>query len=299
LIPRGRRPAAAARARSWLVATPRAPSARGVAVLAAILASLVLRWLAAAVLVLLVSFNAAVALGQSLTLLGLLIAGSAAGALLGGLLGSRGGGRAREDSRYTRRPKPNALARPSAAGLSRWPVAQALAWARPENARLLLLAAILSVPGGTGPLAATGLLASWVVVSYLTALLMAVPQVARAASDWLRSTPITFWAFAWPLARRMLLHQLGGTLGGVAVMLLLGTAPLTAIYAGTVWLALVAVVTATSFADCYRARSPRVKITLSILAVLLAEQRAHGWGVALALLLTAFHLRGGIRHARA
>jgi hypothetical protein len=192
-----------------------------------------------------------------------------------------------------------ALTRPSAAGLSRWPVAQALAWARPENARLLLATAILTIPGGVGPLAATGLLASWIVVSYLGALLWAVPRVARAASDWLRATPITFWSFAWPLARRMLLHQLGGTLIGVAVMLMLGTAPSTAVYAGTVWLTLVVLVTTLSFAECYRARSPVAKITLSMLAVLLAEQRGRGWGISLAILLAALHMRGGTRHARA
>jgi hypothetical protein len=97
----------------------------------------------------------------------------------------------------------------------------------------------------------------------------------------------------------MLLHQLGGTLIGVAVMLMLGTAPSTAVYAGTVWLTLVVLVTTLSFAECYRARSPVAKITLSMLAVLLAEQRGRGWGISLAILLAALHMRGGTRHARA
>ena len=121
----------------------------------------------------------------------------------------------------------------------------------------------------------------------------------RAAGQWLRSTPITFWAFAWPLARRMLLHQVVGTLAGVAIMLLLGAPPRVALYIGTLWLALVVVVTAVSLADCYRARSPAVKLVLSTLAVLVTEQRWRGWGIALAMLVTAVHLRGGTRYARA
>lgn len=299
IVPKRRRAAAAARARSWLVATPRAPSTRGVHIFVSVWASLGQRWLAGAVLTLLASLNSRVTFDQSLMLLVLLTAGGTAGATIGGLLARRGGRRWREDSRYVRRPNVPVVTQPSAAGFSRWPIAQALAWARPEKARLLLAAAILSVPGGTGPLAAIALLASWVMVSYLGALLLAVPCVGRAASDWLRSTPITFWAFAWPLARRMLLHQLIGTLIGVAGALLLGVAPSTAIYAGTVWISLVALIAAVSLADCYRARSPAAKATVSMLAVLLVEQRAHGWGISLAILLTALHLRGGTRHARA
>ena len=298
LIPKRRRAAAAAAAGSWLVATPRARRARGTTVFAMVLASLVLRWLAAAVVALLACSNAEVSLEQSVTLLGLLAAGCAAGVPLGWLVLRRDKTR-RESSRYTRRSKAVSSTRPSASALSRWPIAQALAWARPENSRLLLLVAILTVPGGIGPIAAAGMLASWAIVSYLGALLAAVPLVARAASDWLRSTPITFSAFAWPFARRELLHQLGGTFVGVGVMVMAGAEPLTAIHVGAVWLSLVALVTAITLADCYRARSPLVKLTLSLLAVLLAEQRAHGWGIALAMLLTGLCLRGGTRHARA
>jgi hypothetical protein len=264
-----------------------------------VLTSLVLRWLAAAVVALLASGNAGVTLERSLTLLGLLAAGGVAGAPIGGWLVLRSNKTRRESSRYTRRSKSVSSMRPSTSALSSWPVAQALAWARPENSRLLLLVAILTVPGGIGPIAAAGMLASWAVVSYLGALLVAVPLGARAASDWLRSTPITFSAFAWPFARRELLHQLGGTLVGAGVMVMAGAEPLTASYVGAVWLALVALVTAISLADCYRARSPLAKITLSLVAVLFAEQREHGWGIALAVLLTALFLRGGRRHARA
>jgi hypothetical protein len=157
----------------------------------------------------------------------------------------------------------------------------------------------MTIPGGVGPLAAMCLLASWVVACYLGALLLALPRIADAASDWLRSTPITFWGFAWPLARRTLLHQLVGTVVGVAIMLLLGAELRDALYVATLWLALVALVAAVCLADCYRGRSPEVKAILSLLAVLAAEQRWRGWGIAFAMLVTAVHMRGGARYARA
>jgi hypothetical protein len=115
----------------------------------------------------------------------------------------------------------------------------------------------------------------------------------------LRSTPITFWEFAWPLARRALLHQLCGALIAMGVMLMLGSSLFIAIYFGTLWLTLVVLTAALSLADCYRARSHMVKTTLSMLTTLLAEERGHGWGISLALLLTALHLRMGASHARA
>lgn len=299
LVPLRRRAARLGHEGSWLVATPLAPGAWGLPILAAVLRDLVVRWFAAAFLAVLASINTAVTIRQALTLLALLTAGIAIGAIFGGLLGWRREKPRLERSRYVPRPKPHALTRPSADGLSRWPVAEALAWARPENARLLLAAAILTIPGGVGPGAALGLLGSWVVACYLGALLLALPRAARAACAWLRSTPITFWAFAWPLARRMLLHQLVGTLAAVAIMLLLGAEPPTALYTGTLWLALVALVTAVSLAECFRARSHGPKIVLSTLAVLGTELRWRGWGLALAILVAAVHLRGGLRHARA
>lgn len=297
LVPLRWRAAAVGHAGSWLVATPHVPSTRD-AILAAVLRDLVVRWLTAAFVAVLASINTAVTLRESLMLLALLTGGLSIGAIFGGWRGWRGAKPRHEQSRYLRRPRAEASVRPSAQGLSRWPIAQALAWARPENARLLVAVAILAVPGGVGPAAAMGLLASWAVGSYLVALLLALPRVARAASDWLRSSPITFWAFAWALSRRMLLHQVGSTIVGVTVMVVLGADAWSTLYAGTLWLVLVALVTVLSLADCYHARSSGPKVVLSVLTVLVAEQRWRGWGIAFALMLTAMHMRRGKRYAR-
>lgn len=297
LVPLRWRAAAVGHADSWLVATPRALSTRG-AMLAAVLRDLVVRWFVAALVAVLASINTAVTIRESVMLLALFTGGLLIGAIFGGWRGWRGAKPRHEQSRYLRRPSAQALMRPSDQGLSRWPIAQALAWARPENARLLLAVAILSVPGGVGPAAAMGLVASWAVGSYLVALLLALPRVARAASDWMRSTPITFWAFAWGLSRRMLLHQVGSTIAAVIVMVVIGADVSSTLYAGSLWLVLVALVTVLSLVDCYHARSSGPKVVLSVLAVLMAEQRWRGLGIALAVMLTAMHIRRGNRYAR-
>jgi hypothetical protein len=112
LVPLLRRAAAAAHAGSWLIATPHAPGIRGLAILAAVSRDLVVRWFAAAVLALLLSVNTAVTIRQSLTLIALFTVGIAIGAILGFLLGWRRERRRFERSRYARRPKASARAKP-------------------------------------------------------------------------------------------------------------------------------------------------------------------------------------------
>jgi hypothetical protein len=253
----------------------------------------------AAAALLLVSVGAAVTVEDTLRLSALIAAGGGAGALCGTWLARRTTARRHAGSRYAPRPTSAARSLPSSAALSRWPIAQAFAWSRPENARLLLAAAILSVPLGAGILGGLFIIATWLAGSYLAALLIALTRVARYASEWLRSTPITFWAFAWPLARRVLFHQLCGTVVAVGILSMLGAPPSTAIYFGTIWMTLVVLVAALSLADCYRAQSPTVKTVLSMMAALVAEERAHGWGLSLAVALAALHLRIGAKHARA
>jgi hypothetical protein len=298
-IARRRRDVETARRASWLVATPRVEGASGAATAALVLLPLFGRFSLAVGVSLGLSLDRGVTIAQALELDALLVAGAAGGALGGWWLLRRSTAQAAPGSRYTIRPRQAVAFAPSSGALSRWPIAQAFAWRRPENSRLILLAAILTVPGGTGLLGSMCLLAMWVVGSYLAALVVAVPHAARRAVEWLRSTPIGFWSFAWPLARRALAHQLCGTFAGMGVMLLLGSSLAGALYAGVLWMAIVVLTAALGLADSYRARSPAVKATLSVLAALLAEQLARGWGIALALLLAAWHLRRGGVHARA
>ena len=287
-----------ARARSWLIATPLVSAGSSVTTVVLLLLPLLARLLVAAAALLLVSLGAAVTVDDALQLSALIAAGGGAGALCGAWLSRRTTVRRHAGSRYAPRPISAARSMPSSAALSRWPIAQAFAWSRPENARLLLAARSSAFRCGTGILAGLFIIATWLAGSYLVALLISLTRVARCASEWLRSTPIAFWAFAWPLARRVLLHQLCGTVRRDGILSMLGAPPSTAIYFGTVWMTLVVLVAALSLADCYRAQSPTVKTVLSMMAALVAEERAHGWGLSLAVALAALHLRIGAKHAR-
>lgn len=299
LMSRRRRKLATMHAHSWLIAATATSAASTTETVRWILWPLLWRLVAAAILALLLAVNTGISLGQSLWLYLLITGGSLVGALAGAWLSRGSQEDLYEGSRYTRRPKLKALSAPSNAGLSYWPIAQAWAWGRPENARLLLAAAILTIPGGTSVPHAMLIFITWIIVSYLAALLIAVPHIARAVADWLRSTPITFWAFAWPIARRALLHQFCGTLAGMGALLMLGSSLSTAIYVGTLWLALVTSSAAISLVDSYRGCSSHLKNTLSVLTALLAEERIRGGGIAFALMLTALHLRTGARYERA
>ncbi len=97
---------------------------------------------------------------------------------------------------------------------------------------------------------------------------------------------------------RALLHQVCGTLIGTTVLAAMGSPPATAFYGGVLWLSLVALATAVSLADCYRGRSPTVKLSLAVATTLLAEERGHGWGISFAVLFGALHLHRGATHER-
>lgn len=294
-----RRRLAAARARSWLAATPRSGhDSRASRALLAVL-PLLGQWAAVSALALLTTVDTSVSAPQALRLGALLALGAAIGAAIAAALPLRAREPRHAGSRYASWLRRSAAAAPSADALARWPIAQTLAWSRPENARVLLLAAIVSVPGGTGALTGLLILVAWALCAYLTSLLAATAQLARAAALWLRPTPIGFWTFAWPLVRRVLAHQAAGTVVAVAGLVASGQPPASAVHTGAVWLGVVALVAAVSVADGYRARMPGMKALLAALVTLLAEQRAHGFGLAFAAAVTVWHLRLGASHARA
>lgn len=298
LIGRRRREIAESASRSWLVATP---EAGGRASTAAILLSISLLWrlLLLLALALLLATDAAIAFRQTLTLAAWAAAGFGMGSVIGLLVRRSPRAHAHEASHYTRRPRRTQRFVPSPAALASWPTAQALAWSRPENSRWLVLAATLSVPIGAGAVGGLAILAAWLATSYFAAVLAALPHVARDAAAWLRATPIAFSKLAWPIARGALWQQAAGAALAAAVMIAAGASPRDALELAGLWLALAALVAAVSLADCYRGRTPNTKIWLSALSALLAEQRVRGLGVAVALAVTAWHLRPGVTHERA
>jgi len=298
LMSRHRRAIETARAKAWLVATPLASRGSMRTLLFTVL-PLMWRTTAAVTVAVLLSLDASVSVEQSLQLSAMIAIGSAVGGPCGWWLSRGAAIRGKPTSRYTPRRRPKTSITPSTDALAHWPIAQAFAWGRPENARLLLGAAVLTIPGGTGILGALFILGTWTVGYYLVALLIAIPHVGRSALQWLRSTPVTFWAFAWPLVRRALLHQVIGTLAAMGVALALSASLSTAMYLGVIWLALVVLIWTISLADAYRARSFATKAAISTFAALLAEARVHGLGVLIAVFVTALHLHLGASHERA
>jgi len=297
LIARRRRIPETTRAQSWLVATPLA--SRG-PMRAIVLTLLPLGWrLAAAVLLAtLLSLDHSVTAGQSLQISALMAIGVAVGGPFGWWLSRRQGAPVKLGSRYTPRSRPVAELMPSTAALSRWPIAQAIAWGRPENARVLLGAALLTIPGGAGILGMVIIIGTGIVGSYLVSVFIAIPVVGRAALEWLRATPITFLGFSWPLVRRALVHQVIGTSIAVCAAAVLSASLSAAIYFGVMWLTLVVLVWAVCLADAYRAHSVATKAIVSTFAAVLAEERVRGLGVAIAIFVAAVHVYLGVRHER-
>jgi hypothetical protein len=109
---------------------------------------LVSRTTAAVALAVLLSLDASVSIEQSLQLSAVIAIGTAAGGPCGWWLSRDRSAQAEPASRYTPRRRPEKSIAPSTDALAHWPIAQACAWGRPENARLLLGAAILTIPGG-------------------------------------------------------------------------------------------------------------------------------------------------------
>ena len=219
-----------------------------------------------------------------------------AGALLGAFVGWMGSTRRRqptyEASRYVpHRAQPLSLTASSAA-LSQWALAQAFAWGRPENLRtLVVLCLLLGVQAGSSALQGLLIVASWILAGYLGSLLFAVPRTARAAAQWLRSTPIVFGQFAWAILRRVLVHQAIGLVLAALAMSVLGASASVVLYICTLWICVLALVFVIGVADAWRGRSPAMKIALSLATMAAVESRAHAWSIPAVLVLVAWRFR--------
>jgi hypothetical protein len=272
---------------SWLAAAPIAESThRRWIVLNVLLAAL--RHLAIVIAILgAVSLLAGSAASISMSLIA---AGFCAGAVVGWYLPPRDDSR-REESRYSRRLRSQGSTRPSDRALSHWPIAQAVAWHRPEHSRYVVLAALCAVQGGSSMLVGLCVVITWLLAAYLIVLWQTTLRVGREAAAWLQSTPIGFAQFAWPLARRSLAHQAIGSLVLAGIGLMQGAPPAMTAHLLVLWLALIAGATTISLADSYCRRRSRLKLWLSAAGLAAIEWRQQGGGVAVALLAAVWHVR--------
>jgi hypothetical protein len=209
----------------------------------------------------------------SLVMTGRVIASIAAGLLIGAVVGWR----ASAEHAKARSPASNYVWTRQSRGaqaLSGWPIAQVLAWSRPENSRYVLIVALFAVQGGSSAILGLSVVALWFIASYLTALLSALVSVAKLASAWLRSTPMSLSEFVWVLSRRALLHQVLGTALLSAIMLSFGAPLMLTLQIAALWLGLVISVSGCALVDCFRGRSPAMKVALCFVV----------WGAVLAML---------------
>jgi hypothetical protein len=198
-------------------------------------------------------------------------------------------------SRYVFRARTNVQPRPSDAALSTWPLAQLMAWGRPENTRVLLLAALFAVQGGSSAVHGLAVVASWFAASYLGGLLSASVRAMNEAAAWLRSTPLPFFQFAWSISRRALIHQAIGAAVAAGLLVAIGSTWTMALYLTGLWLIIVVVASTATLAECYRGTSSTAAITLSLAVLAAIESRARGWSIPCATVMTAWHLRRGAK----
>jgi hypothetical protein len=279
----------------WLAAAPVRQYSRSLAILVVSLMPLAAQMLAAcAVLVAM-----GVASGTDVAKVGELLSWIALAAAIGTLVGwwsaRRTGAQALEGSRYVGKVKHRGAMAPSAAALSSWPLAQVRAWGRPENLRLLAMVGMLAVQAGSSAIHGLSVVAIWLLGGYLVGLLNAVMHTARAASHWLRSTPLPFAQFAWAVSRKALLYQIAATTGAVVMMVVLGSPVPSALFVGALWLSVVVLSWSIALAENCRSRQPLVRLVLSYAALAIVEAREHGWSIPLAALLAAWHLRAGAK----
>ena len=201
---------------------------------------------------------------------GKVVAAIALGSSVGAVLGwrtSAGHSQSRKPaSNYVRARQRGGVLQPNAQALSGWPIAQVLAWSRPENSRYVLIVALFAVQGGSSAVLGLSVVALYFVGSYLAALLTALMSVAKSASAWLRSTPMALSEFVWALSRRALVHQVLGTALISGLVLLLGAPLMPTLQIAALWLSLVVSVSGVALVDCYRGRSPAMKVALCFVA---------------------------------
>jgi len=182
----------------------------------------------------------------------------------------------------------------SGRGMSYWPIAQTLAWHRPENAKIVLLAALMAVQGGSSMAIGLCVVGAWLIAIYLATLLHATVHTGRAAATWLMSTPIGFVQFAWPIAKLVLLHECIGALVAAAMGAALGAPLATIAYLAILWITIVVVASAVSLADSYRHQRHGFKLVLSMTGFAAVETRAHGWAIPVAIAVAAWHIKSAI-----
>jgi len=179
--------------------------------------------------------------------------------------------------------------------LSRWTETQTRVWLQPRSLARLLFPAMLLLPMGTSANLAIAILSLWVLALYLLVLLRAMVHVARAGASWLQPTPLTFYRFAWSVARRPLCKQLQWTLLATVLLMALGCQPIVAARVAEWWLALVTVTSGVALGRAYHSKAMRLRLLVSVCAMAVLERFRQHLALPCALLISAWHIREATR----
>ena len=279
---------------SWLISAPRAAPTLSSALLWRTLWPLGLQLALVGSCVLVIGLLHLTS-AEVLLLMCWIVGGVAAGAVVGWWRGGARRAQAAEryqDSRYIGRARRHTLQdEPSTHALSGLPIARALAWHRPENTKVFLLVFMITLPLGTSAQTAACVAIVGLLMSYTGALARAVLQTASEAARWLQATPIRFLAFAWPIMRRAVAHQVVLSLIIALMLLPLGAEVAAVLYLALLWLTLVFMTWTIWLHGCFQSERALIKVVGSVAATLGMEQLARGWGIGCAALWTVWNLR--------
>ncbi|HEY8051533.1 MAG: hypothetical protein ACHQD6_08150 [Steroidobacterales bacterium] len=217
---------------------------------------------------------------------------TATGALLGWFLPARD--TQRSDCVPRHAPGPEASLKGLAA-LSHWTQTQTGMWLQPRSLARLLLPAMLLLPMGTSGNVAIALLCLWSLAIYLFVLLRAMVHVARDGASWLRPTSVTFYRFAWAVARRPLFKQLQWTVSAAVLLIALGCQPQLAARVAEWWLALVTLTSGIALSRAYQSKTMRLRLIASVCVLAVLERFKQHLALPCALLISACYVREAAR----
>lgn len=264
---------------SWLAATPRAALTIWTSLFVGVL-EVLLSQFAMLVTLLLILRYAGNADGAALWHLAQIAAG---GFLCGGLLGlifsRKRLHQTLPGSRYV--PGKKLLAShsmaASLAGLSRWPIMRTFAGATPDTVRWPVMAAMMSVMGGSSIMTGLGVVGFWMLLLYGVTLFASTLRVADEAAYWLRSTPLSLQRFAIAIGGRSFVHQVIAAAVVAAYLAFDKFTVLQAVLFIAPWIAFVMLAYSTAIICCFNARrGMRARIALSALSIIFVETLQRG-----------------------
>jgi hypothetical protein len=249
-------------------------------------------WPIVVFLILLISVAMGLHLDANMTgplpLAGALCAGALPGILIGLLTAVTHPRSRQQRSRFaSRQAGASSLTTSSAidsGALAHWPIQEAKAMSAPANSRLLLLIALVTLPGGMSGVFVIAILAAWVLCGWLITLLFALHNTVRDARVWLASTQVSRGRLTIPTVTRVIRHHLAGLAAIGSLLLLVDTSPNEVMHFVMTWVSLAAIFTCIILWRGWNGHNGNFIATLATLLVLTYEQTQNGIAAVMAII---------------